>query len=219
MGLYIGNYKEISYKSLELFLFEYYKNVKDKDFFSVVVCGGKSPQELYRMINESKIDFSKILFFISDERVTNDVDELNYLMIKNTLFKNVKKYNFYNINPLSEHSIKIYNGKISYFLTENFFDLLILGIGYDGHLASLFEKEYLEDSYVIKTRAPLEYKIRERITLNFKALNKSKRCIFIVSGEKKSLIKKKIISGEINSYPFSSIVVSSDFFIEDLNKI
>lgn len=215
MDIYLGSYYKINNFALNTFKDIYFKKITQNKNLSVVISGGRSPKGLYELLNKDKeIDFSKIYFFISDERITDNETEINYMNIEKVLFKNKSSYNFFKINPFSNNSLVEYNEIVSNFLKDNAFDLLILGIGSDGHIASLFDKFYPQNEYVIKTKAPDRYPIRERITLNYVSLNKANFCIFMVVGEDKKDIKEKIIKNDIFNYPFSLVRVSSKFFVE-----
>jgi 6-phosphogluconolactonase/glucosamine-6-phosphate isomerase/deaminase len=174
----------ISDEALKFFKIAYDKALKEKGFLSAVITGGKSPLVFYEKLSADRdIDFSKITFFISDERVTDDVSELNYVSISERLFKNKKNYNFKRISVEKADAEVQYNSEVKEFLKKyKKFDISGLGIGYDGHVGSLFRNEYESKDYVISTKA-INYKTTKRITLNYSPLNSSKFTVFIVSGK------------------------------------
>ncbi|MGC8728712.1 MAG: 6-phosphogluconolactonase [Elusimicrobiales bacterium] len=204
----------ITEKALSIFEKRYSEEVKNKGFISVIISGGKSPLNFYSKLNSDKnIDFSKIIFFISDERVTKDYSELNYISIEKTLFWGKREYNFKKINL--ENTPKIsYSKEIEDFLKKyETFDLSFLGVGPDGHLASLFKPDYGTEEKVIETIAE-GYKTVDRISLNFSVFNKAKQTIFIISGRGKDKVVADIIKGDIKNYPISGITTPKCYLID-----
>ena len=212
MDIHIAKYSEISSSVLNIFLSFYKEKLKCNERISCVISGGRGPRGFYKLLNESDVDFSKIDFFISDERYTNAIDNLNWVMIEKLLFYNKRNYNFFRIDTKLPDPAKDYEKKISNFLKFRKFDFLFLGIGSDGHIASLFDTYYDDNSYVIYTQSK-DPSTPTRITLNYPALNMASRCIFIVAGSGKEKIKYDIVSKNTKIYPFGSITVPSVFFL------
>ncbi|HOL62087.1 MAG: 6-phosphogluconolactonase [Elusimicrobiales bacterium] len=205
----------ITEKAFSIFERSYLEEVKNKGFISVIISGGKSPLSFYSKLNADKnIDFSKIFFFISDERVTKDRSELNYESIEKTLFSGKKEYNFKKINLETDNPKICYSKEIEDFLKEyEVFDISFLGVGPDGHLASLFKPDYGTEEKVIETVAQ-GYKTADRISLNFSVLNKAKQTIFIISGKGKDKVASDIIKGDIKNYPISGIATPKCYLID-----
>ncbi|NLH39369.1 MAG: hypothetical protein GX445_04825 [Elusimicrobia bacterium] len=204
----------ISDEALKFFKMAYNKALEEKGFLSVIIAGGKSPLVFYDKLSaDTKIDFSKIIFFISDERVTDDISELNYVSISERLFKNKKSYNFKRILVEKEDALSLYNSEVKEFLEKyKRFDISFLGVGYDGHIASLFRNEYDSTDYVIRTNA-INYKTRNRITLNYSALNSSRFTVFIVSGKEKENTLRAVFTGKLK-LPVSNITTPKYYLID-----
>ena len=93
---------------------------------------------------------------------------------------------------------------MKYFLYKKIsFDLVILGIGFDGHIASLFKKNINKRSN--KNVNFVKRKDFSRITLTKKCLNKSKSIFLWVPGKNKSVIIKKILLDKKLKYPVSNL--------------
>lgn len=204
----------ISDEAVKFFKMSYDKALKEKGFISAIITGGKSPLVFYEKLSaERDIDFSKIIFFISDERVTDDISELNYVSIKEKLFKNKKDYNFKRILVEKADAELQYNSEVKEFIERyKKFDISFLGMGYDGHIASLFKNDYEKKDYVISTNA-LNYKTRKRITLNYTALNLSKFTVFIVSGKEKENTLRAVFTGKLK-LPVSNITTPKYYLID-----
>ena len=127
-----------------------------------------------------------------------------------------KKYLFEKINIQDDQIYKIYTDKKSikksaldydkkikkYFINKKIsFDLILLGIGNDGHIASLFKKNISK-----KTNKNVIYVKRKdflRISLTIKCINKSKSIFLWAPGKSKKNIVKKILSDKKYKYPAS----------------
>ena len=119
---------------------------------------------------------------------------------------NISKKQIYKIstenNSLKESSLD-YEKKIKkYFLNKNIsFDITLLGVGEDGHIASLFKKNINKKSH--KNVDFVKRKDFFRITLTLKCLNNSKSIFLWIPGIKKIDIVEKILKDQENKYPVS----------------
>ena len=171
--------------------------LKSKTEINICLSGGTSLIKILNVISKENIDWEKCNFFLTDERVVdiNNIDS-NFFNIKNALrtINSLKIYPFY-INGDIKKSIKnykdLFNKKLNATKT---FDLLILGVGLDGHIASIFpsyELDMNEDVYHVKNlKDQFKY---DRITVGMRILAKSKNTILITYGfEKFDLIKNQL---------------------------
>ena len=205
-------------KFIHLFKAKVNKRLKSSKRFSFVLTGGNSPIKLYKKLSKSKkIQWKKIDFFISDERYVNlDSKHSNINLCKKYLLDKIEvsKKQIFNI-PTNGQSIlqdtKNYEKKIKkYFNNKKIkFDLVLLGIGNDGHIASLFKnnidlKNYKNVSFVKK-------KVFDRITLTINSINKSKLIFLWAPGKIKYKIVKKISSDYTKKYPASFLRKENNF--------
>tara|TARA_Y100000590_G_C15656270_1_gene990760 strand:- start:961 stop:1641 length:681 start_codon:yes stop_codon:yes gene_type:complete len=191
---------------------------KRKGRFSFVLTGGKSPIRLYRSLSKNrKIPWKKIDFFIGDERYVKESSKhSNIKMCKKNLLNNINISNnqIYKIST-NKNSIKkdtyYYNSKIKkYFLNKKVaFDLILLGIGNDGHIASLFKENVNQISY--KNVATVKKKDFSRITLTLKCINSCKMIALWAPGKRKSIIIKKILKDKKFRYPASYLKKVNNF--------
>lgn len=181
------------------FLLNYFK--RDKPIFTFCLSGGNSPRKLYeRIALERDFPWEKIHIFLGDERyVPYDSPLSNYGMIHDSLIKRIRipRENVHMIRtdlPIEE-AAKDYESTLrKFFDDENpTFDVLFLGMGKDGHTASIFPGSplmYEEKKWVAWAEARLDPFVK-RITLTFPLLNRSSNTFILAGGrEKSSLIDK-----------------------------
>jgi 6-phosphogluconolactonase len=152
--------------------------------FSIVLAGGNTPRAVYRLLRDVKMDWSKWHIYHGDERClpSNHVDR-NSLMAEQAWLQ-------YVTIPVSQiHDIPAQLGPVAgakaYAETlknADTFDMVILGLGEDGHTASLFPNHEVDNSAdavpVFNSPKPPA----ERITISQNRLNNSREVIFLVTG-------------------------------------
>ena len=169
---------------------------KKNERYSFVLTGGRSPVKLYKKLAKSKIDWSSVDLFWGDERhVSNKSKNSNYKLAYDTFIKKIKikKSNLYKIdtnNNLNNSAQKYKRKIINYFKNnKNFFDCVLLGMGEDGHIASIFpNSKLIKEKFVVKA---VKRKDFNRITLSINIINKSKKIILWLNSKFKSKIFDK----------------------------
>jgi len=193
--------------------------IKNKGFYSVALSGGKTPGTFYNKLSgEKAFPWGNTHVFMVDERfVPYESDENNYHMINRTLSRHV------NISPKNVHPIltseispetaaeRYEEDIISYCRTVRArlprFDLILLGIGEDGHTASLFPgtPSLKETSHLAVSVYPPDPSKPERITLTFPVINNTQHIIFMAEGANKSKIIKEVIEDKNHMLPASMV--------------
>jgi len=154
--------------------------------FTIVLAGGSSFSKVYKILNNLKSDWSKWHIFVGDERYLPLGDEdrndrnINQVWLDNS---NIPKANIHFIRPelgLSMGANK-YEKAVS---SVKRFDVVLLGMGNDGHTASLFPGHYYEDRLVvIEKKSPKSP--AHRISMSYSALNRSEYIFKVVCGSDK----------------------------------
>ncbi len=195
-------------------------NETESDSFHLALSGGKTPSLLFSLLAEKythSMPWQKIHWWWGDERmVAPDNAESNFGVVNQLLFSKITLAadHIHRIrgeaNPIEE--VKRYGLKIKSLVPEKngwpVFDLIMLGLGDDGHTASIFpDQVQLLESDEITAIALHPATGQQRITLTGKVLNKAKRVTFLVTGASKAVIFDEITHQHKNavSYPASHI--------------
>jgi 6-phosphogluconolactonase len=179
-----------------------------REHFSVVFAGGRTPRELNaklaNMRSDSEVDWSRVKVFFSDERcVPPDHPDSNYAMIRDTLLRhvNINSKNVYRIEGElePERAAQEYENLLCQVFGDHSvpcFDLALLGMGADGHTASLFPKhEVLREEKKFAAHAGKGPEGHERVTLTFPVLNHVKNVWFMISGKEKAEAVQRLLHG------------------------
>jgi 6-phosphogluconolactonase len=181
------------------------KAVTSKGCFTIALSGGSSPRGLYTLLASEKfkrhISWNKWFVFWGDER-TSDTELItsNYKVANQTLLSRVPipKAQIYRItremNPekaANDYYQKMYE---AFGATDPVFDLILLGMGEDGHTASIFPNSdalNAKKPNVVASWVPsLE---TTRITFTLPLINSAKNVFFLVKGKSKAMMVKKIL--------------------------
>ena len=180
-----------------------------QNHFNILLSGGSTPTALFKRLTKKyadTIDWERIHLWWGDERcVSPDSEDSNYKQAYDFLISRVPipEANVHRIkgeNDPEEEAIR-YAGEIEKnlnFRGDNpVFDLVILGLGEDGHTASIFPDELglFEDERICAVAIhPLSG--QKRITITGKVLNNANRVFFLVTGANKSLRISEIMNDD-----------------------
>jgi len=211
---YFRDEKALAGRAVKVFRAGYAEAVAKKGFFTVALSGGRSPLPFLRALAAQKgLDWKKVFFFFADERLTGlGAGASNFGTVKDLLFSKVPvpRSNIFPV-PVSKglKAAATYEKTIRGFFKGGKvrFDMVFLGLGTEGHTASLFpgspaltERKKL----AVAATAPAYAKPRGRVTLTFKALNSAGTAVFLVSGKEKKAVFNALISGQ-KDLPASNI--------------
>lgn len=219
----VSTAEDVARETLEGFAREAQKAIDLKGVFYVAISGGSTPMRFFELLGETEISreiqWDKIQVFWVDERcVEPDAEASNYAMAAHTFLGKVD-IPIENVHRVSgeikdyakaveqyEQTIrKVFNLSKGQFPS---FDLMILGMGDDGHIGSLFPNSYAHfDTDDIVTAVYLMSGDFNRITLTHPVICAAKRLFVLVSGERKAGILKEVLEGEPDEvkYPVHSL--------------
>lgn len=186
--------------------------IQQRGKFAVALSGGSTPKAIYQALaHEKDLDWSKIFLFWSDERATPpDHPDSNYKMAMESFEKlPIPPNQIFRMHAEDhiEQNAKDYEEKIRHYLGKHLFDLVMLGVGEDGHTASLFpdtEALHIEERLVVPNYVAAHK--TWRMTFTFSCINESAKIAFYALGSSKQTIIPKVLSAAIQSpYPASRI--------------
>jgi 6-phosphogluconolactonase len=195
-------------------------SVEKTEIFNIALSGGSTPKLLFKILSkdyEKKIGWDKIHFYWGDERCVDPEDEeSNFKMTNDLLFQplKIKAENihrvFGEVTPSEEalrYSEEILNNvPLKEELPE--FDMIILGMGEDGHTASIFphQMDLLESKHVCDV-AKHPTSGQNRITITGNTLNNAKKVAFLLTGSGKKEKVDEIFNtiGNWAAYPAAHI--------------
>lgn len=177
--------------------------------FNIALSGGSTPKKLFKILVEKHKDtipWERLHFWWGDERcVSPDDEESNFKMTNDILFSqiDIPQENIHRIKGenVPKEEAKRYSEEISENLNLRdgipVFDLIILGMGDDGHTASIFPNQLnlLEKEQICAVAEHPETG-QQRITLTGKVINNANRIFFLVTGENKAQRIAEIMNDE-----------------------
>jgi 6-phosphogluconolactonase len=177
--------------------------ISQRGRFLVALSGGNTPTKLYEKLANEKLDWSKSYFFWGDERcVPADDDGNSYGQAKKVLFDRIPATNIQRIESELEpaQAATAYAQTLKSFseapLDWPRFDLVLLGMGDDGHTASLFPGSPVDvDSPTLPVVANYQGRPAQRVTVTQNVFNDARNIFFLATGAGKAEPLKKVLSG------------------------
>lgn len=187
--------------------------------YTLVLSGGSTPKKLYELLAtepfKSKIPWQKIHLFWGDERYVPFSDERNNgRMAYEAFIKSVsipeEQIHYMDTTAAPEASARSYETLLhGYFDKKEFtFDLVLLGMGDDGHTLSLFPGSPVIEETKAWVLAPfVADQDMYRITLTPPVVNQARRVAFMVTGEKKAETLQQVVNGPYNPLTWPSQII------------
>lgn len=193
-------------KVADLIVELYNKKLEKTNYFNIAISGGSTPNILFKLLAErynKTIDWSKFKIFWVDERCVDPTDnESNYGTVKQILIDNIDipAENIFRMRGEADPSeeAKRYEAELLKHLPLideiPQFDLVLLGMGDDGHTASIFpdQMELLQSIELVKT-AKHPTTGQNRITLTGKLICNAAHLAFVITGKSKSKVVDEVI--------------------------
>ncbi len=191
--------------------------------FSVALAGGSTPKRAYELIASEtfrdQIDWARVHLFFGDERpVPPDHPESNYRMVFEKLISKlpIPEENIHRIVGEADpkESARAYEEDLRhYFEGETWprFDLVLLGMGDDGHTASLFPgTEALKEGTAWVTSNWIDKLKMPRITLTVPAINHAGLILFLITGRDKSARLREVLEGPLDPERLPAQLIKGD---------
>jgi 6-phosphogluconolactonase len=204
----------------EAFVGDALQSVSQRGLFFVALSGGSTPRDMHRLLKKdpwrARIPWSRTHIFWVDERcVPQENPASNYGAAKRDFVDELpisrNQIHFISCETSPSMAAEKYQDRLRAFFavpdrSVPRFDLIFLGLGTDGHTASLFpgssvlaEKEQL----VVVTRGGDPY--TDRISMTLPLLNRARHVVFLVSGREKSEVLQSVLTEPMIQYPAQAI--------------
>jgi 6-phosphogluconolactonase len=185
------------------------------DRVAICLTGGSSPKRLYQLlateVYRSQIPWQRVHWFIGDERFVPSDDPLNNMAMARRTFLDLRAPAA-NVHPIPtdtadpEQAARRYESELQSFYGANqldsarpLFDVVLMGVGPDGHTASLFPGYPAIDEterWVVGVPKAHVEPLVPRVTVTLPALNSCREMLFEVSGADKRAILTRVLAGE-----------------------
>ncbi len=211
---------ELARKAVRIFERAAKESIAQKGCFAAALSGGSTPRQTNRMLAQKphslSIDWDKTHIFWVDERCVSANDPASNYGVARKDFLDRIPIPVEHVHPMPGHvapeeGVKIYHDELKTFFRPRkgecpVFDLIFLGVGTDGHTASLFPAvpcTALLKEWVVAVKGGIPDV--HRLTLTYYVLNRAKKICFLVSGEKKALIVRAIFEDRQELLPAQKI--------------
>lgn len=224
-----NNAKELAGQLAQDFSQAISEKASSGDKLTVALSGGHTPKTFFEILADQyadKIAWDKVVFFWGDERcVPPDNDESNFKMTNLALLSkiDIPEENIHRVrgeDPPHNEALR-YTEEIKEFIPSGAngfpsFDWIFLGMGPDGHTASLFPgAPTLEEKEKICVVATHPETGQKRVSLTFPVLDGAKRVSFLVAGDSKAPVLKEIMDSGGKPLPYpASMVKPTDGLLE-----
>jgi 6-phosphogluconolactonase len=216
------NPDELSRALAEWITAEIETRLKQSDRFTWVVTGGNSPKQLYEILSsadyKNRIDWSKLHIFWGDERAVPFDDERNnarmtyqYLLNRVPVVKD--QVHIMNTSVSPEQAAADYEKILHQYFPNNgnSFDLVLNGMGDDGHTLSLFpHTAVIHEKQAWASSFYLEAQQMYRITLTAPIVNRARKIAFLSFGANKANALKQVLQGDRNPDLYPSQVIKAE---------
>ena len=205
--------RELSEAAARVFVEEARRRIGESGRFTVALAGGSTPKLTYEILSREygrpeDLDWSRVHAFFGDERsVPPNHEDSNYRMAQEALLSRVPVGGVHRMHGETEpqDAAALYEKElVEFFGGPPVLDLVLLGIGEDGHTASLFPRTPAldaRDRWAVEN--PVERLETVRLTLTVPTINAARTVVFLVAGEGKAEALKEILesAADPRDYP------------------
>ena len=161
--------------------------IKNHGSFSIVLAGGGTPKSIYALLAKQKADWANWHVYINDDRcLPIDHDERNSKMVEDVWLSHVSiPQNQFHAIPSELGPVEGAKAYAKTLVNVGTFDLVLFGLGEDGHTASLFPGHAVDNSADVVAVFDSPKPPAMRVTMSQNRLNNTKKAIFLVTGKGK----------------------------------
>ncbi len=197
--------------------------IAKRGVFYVALAGGSTPKGLYEKLATSpyieQIDWARVHLFFGDERcVPATHDDSNFKMARQAMIDLIP-IPIENVHRMPTESGDAADVAVRYAETMKSvmddapFDLVLLGLGPDGHIASLFpETPALDVTDTLTTSLFVEKFESWRVTVTYPVINSARQVIVFIAGEAKAAIVRDITSDAVSGLPVQRLAPENEYY-------
>tara|TARA_R110002111_G_scaffold193148_5_gene259263 strand:- start:589 stop:1299 length:711 start_codon:yes stop_codon:yes gene_type:complete len=197
--------------------------IAKRGVFYVALAGGSTPKGLYQMLAtspySSQIDWARVQLFFGDERcVLPSHDDSNFKMASEAMIDAlpIPEANVHRMPTElgdAEEIAKRYAETMAEVMDDQPFDLVLLGLGPDGHIASLFpDTPALDVTTSLTTPLYVEKFASWRVTMTYPVINAARQVIVFIAGEAKAAIVNDITQNVVVGLPVQRLAPKGDYY-------
>lgn len=217
--------KELAARAAELIYDAAREAIAERGRFTIALTGGSSPRQTYELMAHAtpeQMDWAHVFVFLGDDRfVPYSSKDSNYEMCRELLLDHVpvpadQVFPIHTDTATKEEAAALYAGTLSQVFGMPLsgpppaFDMILLGMGDDGHCASLFPGMptlTVTDKWVVSSPPGTLPPPVDRVTFTFPVLNAARFVLFLVDGAKKAPAVRDILEGgaAVNVHPSAGV--------------
>lgn len=197
--------------------------IAKRGVFYLALAGGSTPKGLYEKLATSpyleQIDWTRVHLFFGDERcVPPTHDDSNFKMVRMAMIDKlpIPEQNVHRMPTESGEAELVavqYAETIERVMQDAEFDLVLLGLGPDGHIASLFpETLALQVIDSLTTSVYVEKFDSWRVTLTYPVINGARQVIVFIAGAAKADIVRDIVGKKVTDLPVQKLAPNGDYY-------
>jgi 6-phosphogluconolactonase len=180
---------------------------------TVGLSGGSTPKPVYEALAQEAIDWSRVTFFLVDDRcVSPDHPDSNQQLARSSIINVTGAASVFPDTSLPpDESAQEYGSRLRLLWNNHLPDVMIVGMGPDGHIASLFPplaENLMDDTRLVAHTTTDTFAVHDRITLTLNPITAAEHHVFLLKGEDKKQLWEEMMDSAENEqrWPAKRIV-------------
>ena len=186
------------------------ESIEARGSFTFAVSGGRTPWAMFRDLADEDVPWGKVGIWQVDERIAPDGDADRNLT---SLLPMIPSEADLRPMPVTEADIEAAAARYAGSL-PNVFDLVHLGMGDDGHTASLVPDDPVLDVTDRDVAVTREYRGLRRMTVTYRVLDRSRRVVWLIDGDDKTAMVPRLMAGD-RSIPAGRVATAEQLVVVD----